>query len=288
MTQLSSNNRIALSRCAAALLFALSAAAILLDASAAASKPFSLKSFRDELAAGAEDTAPPEPAETAPSPAPAPSANPVDESLPFSDPLEPANRVLHDLNRLVYAYAFDPAATAFIDNTSPETRAGIFNMMENLREPITVSSALIEGDLAGAGSATTRFAINSTLGVFGYYDVAKESGYPRQGRTVEQALCRQSVPSGPYLVMPVLGPATVRDAAARLATMYAQYMILGLAIIPYRIADIISHYADRRDEFRALDDMLIDNYAGYRSVYGQLLSAKCTPNGITKPTLFKP
>lgn len=279
MTQLSSNNRMTLSRCAAAMLFALSASAILLDASTAAAKQFSLKSFREELEAGLRNAEPP---------APAPLANLSDESLPFADPLEPANRLLHDFNRLVYDYAFDPVATAYIDNTSLETRAGIFNIMENLREPITVASALIEGDLADAGSATTRFAINSTVGIFGYYDVAKERGYPRQGRSVEQALCRQDIPGGPYIVMPVLGPATLRDVAGRLATMYVQYMILGLAVIPYRAADIISHYAERRDEFRALDDTLLDNYAGYRSVYGQILVAKCTRNGVTKPTLFKP
>lgn len=285
MTEQHSNKRMGMSRCVALALFAVSAATILLDASTAAGEPFSLKSFHEQLQTVPKDPASAEPAQPFVS---EPPADLSDEYLPFADPLESVNRFLHGFNRLVYAYAFDPAANAYLENTSPETRAGIFNVMENLREPVTVISALIEGDLADAGSATTRFAINSTVGVLGYYDVAKERGYPRQGRSVEQALCRQNVPGGPYLVMPVLGPATIRDATGRLATMYAQYLILGYAIIPYRIIDILSHYTDRRDEFRALDDTLIDNYAGYRSVYGQILTVRCAKNGTPPSPLFKP
>lgn len=284
MTEQHANKRMCLPRCAAAAFFAVSAATLLLDASTAIGEPFSLKSFHEQLQADASEAAPPE----APQSPSTPPSEPAAEYLPFTDPIEPVNRVLHDLNRLVYTHAIDPVAVMYIDNTSPALRAGIYNMMENLREPFTAGSALIEGDLADAGSATIRFAINSTVGILGYHDVAKEQGYVRQGRSVEQALCRQDVPSGPYLVMPVLGPATIRDATGRLATMYVQYLVLGYAVIPYRIIDILSHYTDRRDDFRALDDTLIDNYAGYRSVYGQLLVERCARDGTPQPFLFKP
>lgn len=284
MTQQHANKRMCLSRCAAAAIFAVSAATVLLDASTALGDPFSLRSFHEQLQAGPKDTAPPE----APQSLPVPRPELADEALPFTDPIEPVNRALHDLNRLLYSYAIDPAAVMYIDNTSPALRAGVYNMMENLREPITAGSALIEGDLANAGNATIRFALNSTVGILGYHDVAKEQGYVRQGRSIEQALCRQDVPSGPYFVMPVLGPATIRDATGRLATMYVQYLVLGYAVIPYRIIDILSHYSDRRDDFRALDDTLIDNYAGYRSVYGQVLVQRCARDGTQQPFLFKP
>ncbi|MBU0724602.1 MAG: VacJ family lipoprotein [Alphaproteobacteria bacterium] len=267
MTQQQPIKRIYLSRCLAVVMSALFATLCMPDAHAAAGKPFSLESFHQALKADPVSPTPPADADAAPTLR--------DEALPFDDPIEPVNRAIHGFNRLVFDYVIDPTALVVIDNTSAELRNGIFNVMENLREPITVSSALIEGDVRGAGSAATRFLINSTIGVLGYYDVAREQGYERQARSVEQALCRQNVPGGPYIVMPVLGSATIRDAAGRLATMYVQYMVLGLAVIPYRAVDIISHYIDRREEIRAADDMLLDNYAGYRSIYGQALSARC-------------
>lgn len=276
MTQQQPKNRVPLFRCLAVAMLAALAASGWAGESAAADKPFSVESFHRALKA--------DPASLVTNGTP-----PLrDEALPFDDPIEPVNRAIHGFNRWVFDYVIDPTALVVIDNTKPELRTGIFNVMENLREPITVSSALIEGDVRGASSAATRFLINSTIGVLGYYDVALEQGYERQARSVEQALCRQNVPGGPYIVMPVLGSATIRDAAGRLATMYVQYMVLGLAVIPYRAIDIMSHYIDRREEIRAADDMLLDNYAGYRSIYGQVLSARCAEVDRAETSLFRP
>ena len=134
----------------------------------------------------------------------------------------------------------DPAGRAYNDYLAPETRRGVANVFVNLREPITVLSDVLLLDGAGVANATTRFALNSTVGVLGYYDVATDYGYPLKPRRLDQVLCRANVPEGPYFVLPFFGAANLRDSVAVVATNFLQYSVAGSAYLPYRILEVVA------------------------------------------------
>ncbi|MGE4219588.1 MAG: MlaA family lipoprotein [Alphaproteobacteria bacterium] len=212
----------------------------------------------------------------------APDADPA-EPTALDDPLESVNRQLHLLNTQITQRLLAPAADVMAEYSSPGFQSGFTNIMANLREPVSAGSALVEGNYDAARQTTVRFLLNSTIGILGYKDVASDMGYPERPRTLGLALCRRGVPNGPYVVMPVFGPSTLRDAGGFAVTAYAQYMVLGAAIIPYRALDVLSAYIGRRQRLRLLDDEAMDAYVRYRSAYGQILAVRCgqtSPNGM--------
>jgi phospholipid-binding lipoprotein MlaA len=193
----------------------------------------------------------------------------------LDDPIESINRHLHDFNMGVTSHVLEPAVDFLQDKTSPGFRTALINAFSNLREPISIGSALFQGDLGDAGSSTARFAINSTYGILGLYDRASELGYPRRVRTLDETFCYYGAPTGPYVVMPVFGPSTARDTTGRLATMFAQYMVLGLGVIPYRVLDTTAQYMDVRERQKFIESMGEDSYSGYKTVYSQLSKLSC-------------
>lgn len=205
---------------------------------------------------------------------PIPDAPPAEPGA-LHDPLEAVNRRLHTVNTHITEQILAPAADYLATHSSPAFQDGFANVMANLREPVYAGSALVEGSYAVAGQSTLRFLLNSTVGVLGYRDVAAGMGYPERPRTLGLALCRRGVPSGPYAVLPVFGPSTIRDAGGLAMTTYAQYMVLGPALIPYRALDVLATYIDRRERLRLLDEDAIDAYARYRSAYGQVIALRC-------------
>ena len=159
------------------------------------------------------------------------------------DLIEPANRLFNSLNSYLVTNLLEPTGRAYIEYTKPETRRAVANAFLNLREPITALSDIMLLDAPGAANATARFSINSTLGVFGFYDVATDYGYQIKPRGLTQVLCKAYLPEGPYLVLPFFGSANLRDTTAILATNYLQYIVAGYAYIPYRLMEGISIYS---------------------------------------------
>jgi phospholipid-binding lipoprotein MlaA len=204
----------------------------------------------------------------------------------LDDPIESVNRRLHDFNIGFTNYILEPAVDFLQDNTSLGFRSSIINVFSNLREPISIGSALLQGDVNNAGSSTARFAINSTYGVLGLYDRASELGYPRQVRTLDETFCNYGAPTGPYLVMPVFGPSTARDTTGRLATMFAQYMVLGLGVIPYRMLDTTAQYMNVRERQKFIESLGEDSYGGYKTVYSQLSKLSCADKPGLESELF--
>lgn len=204
----------------------------------------------------------------------------------LDDPLESLNRRIHAFNLGLVDTIFEPAAEYFFTHTTYGTQKGVSNFFFNLREPITIGSALLQGDFHDAGSATARFLINSTYGILGVYDRASELGYPRKVRTLDQTFCSYGISSGPYFVMPVFGPSTVRDTTARLTTMFAQYMVLGLYILPYRVVDTTSQYFDVRERVKFIDTLAVDSYSRYRSIYAQVTQLSCEHQPELEKELF--
>ncbi|WP_439595230.1 MlaA family lipoprotein [Falsiroseomonas sp.] len=193
-----------------------------------------------------------------------------------SDPLEGVNRRIHGFNRLVQAWVLDPVVTAYVTHAPAPVRQGIANAFANLREPITAISGLAAGDFGLAWHATARFGINSSLGLGGVRDSAAEWGFGRRVAVPADAACAWGIPSGPYLVLPILGPSTLRDAGALLASSAGLAQVLGPQLfLPWRGGDLLVEYSQLSGELGRVEAQALDPYAVYRSAYLQRRAALC-------------
>jgi phospholipid-binding lipoprotein MlaA len=136
-----------------------------------------------------------------------PRANPA-------DPLEPFNRGVTRFNDHVDAALLKPVATAYARNVPWPVREGVSNLFGNLGDAWSAVNSLAQLKIANAAQNATRFAFNTVFGLGGVLDIAGEAGIPRHKEDFGSTLARWGVPAGPYLVLPLLGPSTLRDAAA--------------------------------------------------------------------------
>lgn len=200
------------------------------------------------------------------------------------DPFEAVNRRILGFNQEVRARLLGPLAEFYLSATPAEVRHGIANALANLSEPITALSGLAAGDLGLAANAAARFGINSTLGLAGVQDRAAAMGYPRRPFGIADAVCSWGVPSGPFLVLPLLGPSTLRDAGARAALGAALSQALGTdAYLAWSGSDAFIGYAQLHHELARIDAQSLDAYAVYRSAYLQHRAAACPADRAGDP-----
>jgi phospholipid-binding lipoprotein MlaA len=192
------------------------------------------------------------------------------------DPFEAVNRRIHTFNRRVQAKVLDPLVDLYLSTTSAEVRRGVGNALGNLGEPIIAVSGLAAGNVDLAMNAAARFGINSTIGFAGVRDRAAEMGYPRRVFGVADAICSWGVPSGPFIVLPLLGPSTLRDAGALVATSATLSQTLGPEFyFAWSTSDVFVGYAQLHHELNRIDAHSLDAYAVYRSAYLQRRAATC-------------
>ncbi len=130
------------------------------------------------------------------------------------DPWEGMNRKVYAFNEKIDEAVLRPVAQAYVDVLPGFVRTGVRNFMGNLGDVWTFVNATLQ--LKGQVAAETfmRVAVNSTLGLYGVLDIATEAGIDKRKEDLGQTLGHWGVKSGPYLVLPVLGPSTLRDTAA--------------------------------------------------------------------------
>lgn len=129
----------------------------------------------------------------------------------MSDPIEPINRVIWDFNYLVLdAYIYKPVTETYVDWVPNAGRKAVNNFVLNFEEPSTVVNNLIQFEFEHAADALFRFTINSSFGLLGFIDLAEKRGITRRRETFSNVLGHWSVPHGPYLMLPVIGPRSSR------------------------------------------------------------------------------
>ena len=129
------------------------------------------------------------------------------------DCFENLNRVTFKINDALDGAIFEPVAKAYRVLPSP-VRIGTSNALDNLSSLLTIPNNVLQGDLKKAGVNTGRFIINTTIGIVGIFNVAEKMGFPKyEKEDYGQTLGTMGVGPGCYLVLPVLGPSTVRDTA---------------------------------------------------------------------------
>jgi len=135
-----------------------------------------------------------------------------------SDPLEGFNRGAQAFNDTADRFVLKPVAKGY-KKVVPETlRHGVGNFFDNLFYPLVIVNQLLQGKVKEGVSDTGRFLMNSTLGLGGFFDPASRAGMPAHEEDFGQTFAKWGIGSGPYLVIPFLGPSDVRDGTGSLLT----------------------------------------------------------------------
>jgi phospholipid-binding lipoprotein MlaA len=189
-----------------------------------------------------------------------------------NDPLEPLNRQVLAFNQVLDKVLLRPAAKVYVFAVPEDGRRAIRHILDNMKEPTLFFNHVLQGDFKRAGITLGRFAVNSTIGVGGIVDVMALNGVERQPADFGQTLFVWGVPSGPYLVIPVLGPSNPRDAIGRGVDSYADpFTILAneRGVTELTMARLL---ADGVDERASVLDLLDDLEKNSVNFYAQLRS----------------
>ena len=139
----------------------------------------------------------------------------AEEQREQNDPFENINRVVFNVSDDVDRYLLRPVAEIYSDYTPYIVKTGISNIFSNLSEVDTAVNQALQGKLLLSLQDTSRFLINSTVGVVGIFDIASEFGLERHDEDFGQTLGYWGVESGPYIFVPFIGPSTLRDIFAK-------------------------------------------------------------------------
>ncbi len=194
-----------------------------------------------------------------------PNANP-------HDPLEPFNRGVFTFNDAADRALFKPAATIYRDVTPALIRAGVTNFFGNLDDAWSFVNSALQAKGEAAARNFMRFSVNTVLGLGGILDIASEMRIERQREDFGQTLGRWGIAPGPYLVLPLLGPSTLRDTLA-LPVDFKGDIVTNIDHIPTRNALKVLDLLDTRTGLlsvtSALDEVALDKYSFTRDAFLQ-------------------
>lgn len=205
----------------------------------------------------------------------------TDEPSSFPDPLEPLNRGTLAFNQIVDDVLLNPITDLYQLVLPHPVRKSVRNFLDNLDSPAVLANDLLQREWNDARVTVTRFGINSSLGVAGILDPAASFGWEGHYSDFGQTMALEGVPSGPYVVIPILGPTTVRDGCGEIVDVLFRPVtfILGPAAqIFYTTIYGGSSGLATRDvhaaELQMLEESSVDFYAALRNAYFQSRTAE--------------
>jgi len=215
----------------------------------------------------------------------------------IKDCFEGVNRATFKFNQVLDGAIFEPVAKAYRVLPS-SVRAGTSNALDNLSTLVTIPNNVLQGEYIKAGVNTGRFIVNTTVGVVGIFDVAEKIGFPEyEKEDYGQTLGVMGFGSGCYIVLPVLGPSTVRDTVGSFANVLggdAWYNVTVANDTQYfsdfdywasRAGSGVDFRAKNIDSFNNLEKNSMDFYASVRSLYLQDRQRKITNSKATTETM---
>jgi phospholipid-binding lipoprotein MlaA len=203
------------------------------------------------------------------------------------DPWERFNRTSFAINDRLDRAALKPAAKAYKKVTPQIVRTGISNFISNLDTISTVINDVLQGKMRQAGQDSARFLMNSTLGLGGLFDPASAAGLERNDEDFGQTLGKWGVKSGPYLMLPLLGPSTVRDSIGRIPDQFTHpvnYLEDDSTRYIIRAVDVLDLRAGLLDLDAQLEKSY-DRYAFVRTAWLQRREYMVTDGNIEDPAL---
>ena len=199
-------------------------------------------------------------------------ADDIEAGSDDNDPLEVPNRMFFAFNEALDFVIIRPIAVTYNFIVPKGVRNSVTNFLRNLRSPVVFANDLLQGDLDRAGTTAARFFINSTLGLLGIFDFATLEGYEYHDEDFGQTLGTYGVGEGFYLVLPILGPSSLRDGGGRIVDIFLDPLTYlaptetGLGLAATSGLDARSRNIETLDELKADS---VDFYARIRSLYRQ-------------------
>jgi len=207
-----------------------------------------------------------------------------------NDPLEPLNRNIFDVNQLVDRIVIEPAAKVYVAVLPEFGRDAIHRVLDNMKEPTLFFNNVLQGEFERAGITLGRFTANTTLGLVGLFDVATDWGLKRQPADFGHTLFTWGFDSGPYLILPLLGPSNPRDAIGLGIDSYSDpFTILATThgLEELTNARLIAGGLDQRagviDVLDELQKNSLDFYAQLRSLSQQRRAAELRRGAVPDP-----
>ncbi len=190
--------------------------------------------------------------------------------LKDKDPLEKFNRRIFAFNLGLDNHLLKPVAKAYKAVAPNFVDTSVTNFFENLGDVQNAINNVLQFKFIDAVNDTERFVVNSTLGFAGLLDIASAAGLEKHDEDFGQTLARWGVKSGPYLMLPFLGPSTVRDATAKISvdryTDLTHYSDESISFFVLKTIDKRADFLSQEDAFKDLSD---DQYSALRDVWLQ-------------------
>lgn len=188
------------------------------------------------------------------------------------DPLEGFNRYVFDFNEGLDQYILKPVATSYQKITPSFIQTGISNFFSNAGDAWTAVNNLLQGNAADSANDVMRFAINTTFGIGGLIDIASAGGMPKHKADFGQTLGMWGVPSGPYVILPLLGPSTVRDTLVTPIELKGDILKYALPVPERNTATVLRIIDKRASVLQAsnlIEEAAIDKYVFIRGAFLQ-------------------
>ena len=206
----------------------------------------------------------------------------------INDPLEPFNRVMFGFNEFLVKYLINPMVRGFNAAVPDAAREAIRNFLINLNGPVVLANDLLQGELKRGYATTMRMVINSTAGILGFIDIAKNLGFEEHNEDFGQTLAVWGVGEGFYLVLPIFGPSNPRDVLGKiLVDPYLDPLgyyfsntdreEIGNGIITARGFTNYAAFVEQIDELRKSS---LDFYGALRSLYRQRRNSEIKNGGF--------
>ncbi len=189
-----------------------------------------------------------------------------------SDPIEPFNRGVYAVNDTLDKHIMKPVADAYIKVTPKPVQQSVANFYNNLTYPNTVINEFLQGKIKLFFSDAGRFIINSTVGILGLFDPASNIGLEYHQEDIGQTLATWGIPQGAYLVLPLVGPYTVRNSpnlAISVVTNALFYVATPYVSIPLSVLGVINTRAQVSSSVNLVNQAALDPYVFVREGYLQ-------------------
>ncbi|MHC4644841.1 MAG: MlaA family lipoprotein [Planctomycetota bacterium] len=201
-----------------------------------------------------------------------------EQMVQVADPLEPVNRLMYGLNDIIYFWVLKPVTRVYTDVIPQPGRIGIRNFFQNLTAPARFVNCLLQGKGDAAGTELHRFVVNSTEGVLGIGDPAQDRlGLQPVEEDLGQTLAVYGLGNGFYLLLPLAGPSTLRDAGGRAGDLFLNpvfYVEPTEAAIGISAVRTTNESSFHIGEYESFKDAAVDPYVAMRNAYIQYRNKK--------------
>jgi phospholipid-binding lipoprotein MlaA len=207
------------------------------------------------------------------------------------DPLEPMNRAVFNFNEMVYDNVFDPVARGYKKVTPDPIELVVGNFFSNLNDVVVITNSVLQLNYKSALASSTRLLINTTFGIFGLIDIASDLSAAsdinlnKRNEDFGQTLGHYGIGSGPYIVLPLLGPSSARDTFGLAVDSFfmdpvtqgvtgvfmknVDYINAVALRLPVATARTINARAQFLDDDKTLEEAALDKYEFTRDAYLQ-------------------